>query len=186
MISLELWVFPTLLHLLDSRGLFASCSFQLNWHLLGLWDSCLPWYLQLRWAYCCSHCHLCLDFVFFSKGSLPPTFLILMSCSLLYLSVLALNLRTSGEEIMMFGFFRQKLPRIYDSVFNSFLGYCTFEQIAVGFSVAKGLPVRNLQETTTITARKSLWFPQHFEMCKLWSKQKLCVSCDNLKLLPPC
>ena len=103
----------------------------------------------------------------FSKGQLPPTFLILMSCSLLYLSVLALNLRTSGEEIMMFGFFRQKLPRIYDSVFNSFLGYCTFEQIAVGFSVAKGLPVRNLQETTTITARKSLWFPQHFEMCKL-------------------
>ena len=110
----------------------------------------------------------CLEFAWiFSKTLLPRTFLILMSCSLLYLSVIALNLRTSGEEFMMFGFFRQKLPRIYDSVFNSFLGYCTFEQIAVGFSVAKGLPVRNLQETTTITARKSLWFPQQCEMCKL-------------------
>ena len=68
MIFLELLVFPTLLHLLDSRGLSASCSFQLNWHLLGFWDSCLPWYLQRYWAHCCSHRHLCLDFVFFPKA----------------------------------------------------------------------------------------------------------------------
>ena len=72
----------------------------------------------------------------------------------------ALTLRTSGWKIMMFGFFRPKLPRICNSVFNFVWGYCTFELIAVGFSVTQGLPVRNLQETTAVTARKSLWFPQ--------------------------
>ena len=55
MIFREFLAFPTLLHLLDSRGLSASCSFQLNWHLLGFWD-------------CCSYRQLCLDFVFFPKA----------------------------------------------------------------------------------------------------------------------
>ena len=72
----------------------------------------------------------------------------------------ALTLRTSGWKIMMFGFFRPKLPRICNSVFNFVWGYCTFELIAVGFSVTQGLPVRNLQEMTAVTARKSLCFPQ--------------------------